>query len=313
MDIMWLYVAFFLAVQEPPAPLGVAEILSRTAEEAEVLSQNAPKVLTLETLEQRALMPASRFRPRIGKAATEIPKPRLQSREIVSEYSVGTLKESATQDLFELRQVVEVDGHKVQSPASARHALSLGIRSPDDRVRKKMLEDFAKHGLVDIATDYGLILLAFAKRAQENMDFRIAGDEQVGADPAIAVAWRQKSSDAGVLVFAGNQASRRTMQGRLLVRKSDGLPLRIETWTERAANGHVSREEATVDYVQSTHGFLTPASVVHRHLIDGNLITENLYRYEPFKMFGADTEIKFTELPETAPATPPTAPPPTKK
>jgi len=64
-----------------------------------------------------------------------------------------------------------------------------------------------------------------------------------------------------------------------------------------------------VDYVQSTHGFLTPASVVHRHLIDGNLITENLYRYEPFKMFGADTEIKFTALPET----PDTAPAPPKK
>jgi hypothetical protein len=250
-------------------------------------------------------MPPSRFRPRIGKAANDIPKPRLQSREIVSEYSVGTLKESTSRNLFELRQVVEVDGRKVQSAESARHALSLGIQSADDRVRKRMLEDFAKHGLVDIATDYGLILLAFAKRAQENMEFKIAGDEQVGADAAIAIAWRQKSSDAGVLVFAGNQASRRTLAGRLLARKSDGLPLRIETWTERAASGHVSREEATVDYVQSTHGFLTPASVVHRHLIDGNLITENLYRYEPFKMFGADTEIKFTELPDTLPTPPP--------
>ena len=46
----------------------------------------------------------------------------------------------------------------------------------------------------------------------------------------------------------------------------------------------------------SPHGFLTPASVVHRHLIDGQLLTENLYRYEPFKLFSADTDIKFTEL-----------------
>lgn len=296
-----------LAAQEPAAGQGLPEILSRAAEEAEVLQQNAPKSLTVETLEQRAVMPPSRFRPRIGKAATESPKPRLQSREIVSEYSVGTLKESTSHDLFELRQVVSVDGRKVQSAESARHALSLGIKSPDDRVRKRMLEDFAKHGLVDIATDYGLILLAFSKRAQENMEFRLAGEEQVGADQAIAVAWRQKSSDSGVLVFAGKEASRRTLQGRLLARKPDSLPLRIETWTERAANGHVSREEATVDYVQSAHGFLTPASVVHRHLIDGNLITENLYRYEPFKMFSADTEIKFTELPESPAATPPPA------
>ena len=67
------------------------------------------------------------------------------------------------------------------------------------------------------------------------------------------------------------------------------------------------RDEATVDYVQSAHGFLTPASVVHRHLIDGKVITENLYRYEAFKMFGASAEIKFTEL-ET-----PLPPPPTVK
>jgi len=310
----WLFPIFlvpaFLGAQQPSTPPALADILSRTAEEAEVLSQNAPKALTLETLEQRTLMPPSRFRPRVGKAATEIPKPRLQMREIVSEYSVGTLKESASHDLFELRQVVTVDGRKVQSVESARHALSLGIKSPDDRVRKRMLEDFARHGLVDIATDYGLILLAFSKRGQDDMEFRIAGDEQVGADAAIAITFRQKSSDAGVLMFAGNQAARRSLQGRLIVRKSDGLPLRIETWAERAANGHVSREEGTVDYVQSTHGFLTPASVVHRHLVDGRLITENLYRYEPFKLFAADAEIKFTELPDTPP---PTTPPPPKK
>lgn len=306
---MWLVLTLLLALplpgQEPQPAVGLPQILSRTAEEAEVLAQNAPKALTKEVLEQRALMPPSRFRPRIGKAATEVPKPRLQTREIVSEYSVGTLKESTSHALFELRQVIEVDGRKVQTAESARHALSLGIKSPDDRVRKRMLEDFAKHGLVDIATDYGLVLLAFTKRAQEDMEFEVAGDEQVGPDPAIAIIWRQRSSDVGALVFTGNQASRRILQGRLLARKSDGLPLRFEAWTEHVSKGHMSREEATVDYIQSAHGFLTPASVVHRHLIDGNLITENLYRYEPFKLFAADAEIKFTELPETPPAAPP--------
>jgi hypothetical protein len=298
---MFLFVTLLLAAQEPPAPPALPQILSRVAEEAEVFQQNAPKALTLETLDQRALMPPSRFRPRIGKAATEVPKPRLQVREIVSEYSVGTLKESTSRDLFELRQVVSVDGRKVQSAESARHALSLGIKSPDDRVRKRMLEDFAKHGLVDIATDYGLILLAFTRRGQENMAIAAAGEEQVGADTAVVLSWRQKSSEEGALVFTGKQASRRTLQGRLLVRKSDGLPLRVEAWTERKEGNATSRENATVEYVESAHGFLTPASVVHRHLINGGLITENLYRYEPFKMFTADTEIKFTELPETPP------------
>jgi len=69
---------------------------------------------------------------------------------------------------------------------------------------------------------------------------------------------------------------------------------------------HVIRDDATVDYVRSAHGFLTPVSVTHRHAVDGRLITENRYRYEPFKLFTSDAEIKFTELPEDPqPSTPP--------
>src|SRR6267154_2022673 len=102
------------------------EILSRVSEEAEVLLQNAPKVLSQETLEQRATMPPTRFRPRIGQAASEIPKARLVVREVVSEYSVGMLKESDSRDLVEFRQVVSVDARPIQTAESARRALSLG-------------------------------------------------------------------------------------------------------------------------------------------------------------------------------------------
>ena len=96
------------------------------------------------------------------------------------------------------------------------------------------------------------------------------------------------------------------MSGRLLVRRSDGLPVRVQAWTEHAQSGHAIRDDATVDYVLSSHGFLVPVSVLHRHVVDTQVITENLYRYEPFKTFGADTEIKFTEMD-------PAFPPPAKK
>jgi hypothetical protein len=304
-----LLAAAFLACALSPAQSSLPDLLSRVAEEAEMLQQNAPKSLSREVLEQRALMPATRFRPRIGKKATAaVPPPRLLVREIVSEYSVGILKESAVRNLTELRQVISVDGRKIQSPERARHALSLGITSPDDRIRKRMLEDFARHGLVDIATDYGIILLAFSKRGLENMNVALAGEEQVGADAAWVLNWQQTSPDAGMLEFLGNQASRLALEGRLLVRQSDGLPLRIQSWSEHPQATHKIRDEATVDYVQSAHGFLTPASVIHRHLVDGQVITENLYRYEPFKMFSADAEIKFTEL-----ETPSPPPAPAKK
>ncbi len=64
------------------------------------------------------------------------------------------------------------------------------------------------------------------------------------------------------------------------MRASDGLPLRIEAWAEYEQAKRKIRDEASVDYVMSSHGFLTPASVVHRHIVDGQTITENLYRYE---------------------------------
>src|ERR1035438_619341 len=232
---MLVAAAVFLCLQSAAQP-NLPELLSRMAEEAEVLQQNAPKSLTLETLEQRTLMPPSRFRPRIGNAANAPPKPRLVVRQVISEYSVGILKNSTSQNLTELRQVISVDGRKVQSVESARHALSLGIASPDDRLRKRMLEDFAKHGLVDIATDYGIFLLAFLKRGLQNMKVTFGGEEQVGADAAWVLDWQQISPDAGLLQFVGNQASRVALRGRLLVRKSDGLPLRIQSWSEHALN-----------------------------------------------------------------------------
>ena len=123
----------------------------------------------------------------------------------------------------------------------------------------------------------------------------------------LLLRWKQVSSEGGQLEFRGKFVSRRAMQGILWVRKSDGLPLRIQVWVESVTEKRTIRDEATVEYQLSLHGFLTPASVVHRHIMDRQLLTENLYRYEPFKLFAADAEIKFTDLPDPAP------PPPQKK
>ncbi len=281
--------------------------LRRTAEEADALERNITRAISQESLEQRALLPPSRFKPRIGKDTTAAPQPRLRVRKIVSEYSVGTLQETGSADLHEFRQVISVDGRAVQSVESARHALSLGVQSRDDRVRKRMLEDFAKHGLVDVATDYGLILLEFTPRGMANLTFAPLAEERIGADAAQVFAWRQKTTAGGELEFHGRQVVRQALEGRLWVRKADGLPLRVDAWAQYTDGQHRIRDEATVDYVQSVHGFMTPVSVFHRHLVDGQPITENLYRYQPFRLFSSDAEIKFTEVPD------PPAPAPVKK
>ncbi len=284
------------------AQSSLQQLLSRVAEEAEVFRQNAPKALTQETLEQRALMAPSRFHMRAGAAAANPPPAlRMQVRQLVSEYSVGVLKDSVSHDLVEFRQVISVDGRPVQSAESARHALSLGMQSPDDRLRKRMLEDFARHGLVDIATDYGIILLAFDKRGLAQMKLALGGETNIGADTARAILWQQTSDSGAELEFRGRTATRHPLRGTLWVREPDGLPLRVEAMAETTDRQHTFRDQGTVEYVLSTHGFLTPVSVRHQHIVDGKLMTENVYRYEPFKLFAADAEIKFTEVPEPPP------------
>jgi hypothetical protein len=284
---------------QPTAPF---RIPPRVAEEAEVLQQNAPKILTQETLEQRSVMPPSRFRPRLGSAIDQATGPRFRVREVISEFSFGALRDSASHNLVEFRQVVSVDGQPLQSADTALRALSLGVQAGDDRVRKRMLEEFARNGLVDIATDYALILLAFTSRGQQQMQFVPLGQAFVGTDAALTLSWKQNSTEGGVLEFHGQQSVRRALQGTLWVRAADGLPLRVNAWMEYTDQAqHLIRDDATVDYLMSQHGFLTPASVVHRHLVNGVVMTENLYRYEPFKLFSTSSAIKFGEVPDTPP------------
>lgn len=280
------------------AQIAPAEILARVSEEAATFQENLPKTIAQETLTQKALLAPSRlitFGPR-GNAVPR--KPRMVSHEVVSEYSVGHLKNSGSHNLFEFRHVVSVDGRPVRSVETARRELTLGIRSQDDSARKRMLQDYAKFGLVDVATDYGLILLAFTKRGLENMEVTPAGQGRVGADAALTFAWKQVSADAGELEFRGRQAVRQALQGMLWVRASDGLPLRIQAWAEYEQPPHKVRDEASVEYAMSSHGFLTPASVVHRHIIDGQTVTENLYRYANFRLFTSESELNFSEVPD---------------
>ena len=96
--VIWFVLLISPAFAQPP----LSKILARVSEEAEVLQQNAPKILTQETLAQRALMPPSRFRPRNESAAAGADS-RLRIREIVSEYSFGALSEAPTHNLLEFR------------------------------------------------------------------------------------------------------------------------------------------------------------------------------------------------------------------
>jgi hypothetical protein len=123
----------------------------------------------------------------------------------------------------------------------------------------------------------------------------------VGAEDALIFSWKQKSAEAGELEFIGRQAERHALAGRLWVRASDGLPLRVEAWAEHVDGKHRIRDQARVEYTMRSRGFLAPTSVLHQHIVDQQLLTENRYTYGPFKIFAADAEVKFGVEPAPAP------------
>jgi hypothetical protein len=276
-------------------PLG--DILSRVSEEAEMFRRIAPQTLTEETLAQRTLKPQPRFRPRVGAGVKTAPALQYLTREVVSEYSFATLRD-ASGSLHEFRQVISVDGRRVNTPEQARHALSLGLKSEDDRARKRMLEDFRKLGLIDAVMDFGQVLLLFTKRELPNYDFHIAGTDRLGADEAVVLTYTQRHGQQTMLVFEGRKTIRAKLDGKLWVRKQGGLPLRISMRSQWKEQGHSRLHEAIVEYAATPFGIVAPVSVKHSEYFDKVLITENLFRYTPFKKFGADAEIKFDAAPE---------------
>ncbi len=274
------------------AEAGLPDILQRVAEEAEVFRSVAKDVVSEETLTHRWLKPPSRFRPRAGQDAIEPPKPKLETREVVSEYAFGFLKE-APGVLHEFRQVVSVDGKKVLAAEKARRSLSLNLRSEDDILKKQMLRDFEKHGLRGAATtDFGQILLMFSKRRLPGYRFKVKGESRMGADEAIQLTYEETRKES-LTVFAGRDTLHQALKGELWVRKQDFVPLRVTMDAERPENDYAVSIQATVDYAPTAHGVVMPVSVLHREIAKGVVLTENQYRYAPFKKFSAETELKF--------------------
>ncbi|MDX1983004.1 MAG: hypothetical protein SFV51_22225 [Bryobacteraceae bacterium] len=277
--------------------------LLRLAEEAQVFSYLAPKVIGQEKLEQVAMEPVPRFRAR--GARLEIPYRR---REIISEYGYSTFKDDPS-NLHELRQVVSVDGRQLKSRTKARETLTMGMRGDNDKLKKKMLKDFEAFGLREAATDFGQIILLFTQAGQANLDLKFLRNDYIGPERAIVFSYAQKVGEQAMTVFEGRRAVRHQLRGEVWLRESDGLPLRVTIGAEREAvksdddKDQVLKYAAVIDYQNSPHGLVLPVAVKYNETLDALLLIENRFSYSDFKMFGASSEIKFTveDLPPSPP------------
>jgi hypothetical protein len=261
--------------QGPARKLGLAQLLSRVADQAEAFRKVAPTMLADETLTQRTR--------RAGAAAD------YETHEVVSVYAFGGLPEAPTV-IHEIRKVVSVDSKQVTSRSKAREAMTLGLHSADDKLKKKLLEDFEKHGLRGAVTDFGQVILLFSARHQKDYQFEQTGDQVVGVDRALVLKYKQTGGAGGVMVFRGNGAEKQALQGELIVRESDGMPLRVTMTSTLASKDGDTKDTLEVNYIDSGFGCVVPASVQHREYFKTDVLSENAFRYGPFRKIGDESK-----------------------
>lgn len=272
-----------------PVAVDFQALLNRVGEEAEVFQQNITLVVGEETLKQRAQKRPGRFRSHLGSTAPAAIN--FQSRELTSEYAVAPFKES-NGDLHEVRQVTRIDGRQILKLREARMSLAMGMKSEDDKLRRKLLLEFEKHGLIGTAVDFGLNLLLFRKQAMLNYTFYAIGERRLGADTVLVFRFKQKKGEGQMSVYEGNKLIRQQLEGELWVTPA-GIPLRIQLGSLIKENGQAIIDIGVTDYAMSPYGFLLPVTVVHTRKADGQMVAENIFKYERFQKFAADSELKF--------------------
>ena len=275
-------------------------LVARLAEEANAFQKIAPQVLGEEALHQRAQKPPTRFRPRVGDAAKEPPKPVWQQRDILSEYSFAEFSgESGA--LHELRQVVAVDGRKVEDTKKAQSALAKAVTSSSDERKKQLLKDFERHGLIGAATDFGQIILLFSTREIGRYEFTFQRREPRGAAFMLVFGYKQIDGNDAVTLVEGrkNDAMRHLRaEGEVWVWEANYQPVKIIIAAGQGEGALAVREEATVEYSMSDYGAVLPVSTEHREIRAGKVVAENQFNYRDFKKFGASSDIKFEAQPE---------------
>jgi len=283
--------SFACLLAEQPSAAAEDPLIAALARHAEAFGSKARLLIAQETLLQRSYgYPAHRHLA-IGAAAEQM-RASYQVHEIISEYSIGPLKGAAPGQLVEARAISTRDGVAVLSTEAARRRLAADLAAGEERARKKTLEELTAMGLADVATDYGTILLAFTPTGLADLALSPVGSAWIGTEKAAVYTWTQERS-GGALEFRGRKVARRPMKGRIWLRLTDGMPLRITAGMSHDEGAHALRDDASIDFTMSAAGCVVPASVAHRHWVDGKMLTENLYTYAPFHRFATDTRIDF--------------------
>lgn len=287
----WMTVAWTLTLllMAQDAPLDRA----RLASQAQSFAEQLRNLISEETLRQKSFRYSSRMRIRFGENALKPIEPKIQTREIHSEFGFA-LRGKESPVWAELRKVKDVDGRVVMAPKQARERLISGITSDDDRSRVRMMEEFTRYGLEDLATDYSLSLLMFRVGEVDKFQFEPVGTEFAGADRVNVYRFSRSDDAVAVTLIDRRQAVRRPLAGRIWLRADTGVPMRIELIAEQSEGKARLVDEGVIEYVPTKFGTVAPRTVKHSRRLNGVVLVETTFDYKEFQKFGADAELKFT-------------------
>ncbi|MDQ6760178.1 MAG: hypothetical protein M3Z32_09985 [Acidobacteriota bacterium] len=282
--LLWTRLSLGLAILHLPTPAQddpkLQEALYRLVREAALFWQTAPGFLGRETIHQQVLLVHRR------RNGTIDPKRQDESRsqEILSWYTLAAFRR-APEALREFRRIYEIDGKPLEEESEAKSALVAQIKSRDDHIREELLKQFENKSLAGTATDFGQLLLLFTKRNLDQYTFAQTTPSRVGADQALVIAFQQVGGDQALRIVDGRKKVAQKLQGEILVRQGDYLPLRITLNSTRELKDNEIRDEATLDYAV-TQGALLPASLTYRRSVNGGVVVESTYRYSGWERAG---------------------------
>jgi hypothetical protein len=284
--LIGLLSALVLAAQSHGAPskAGLEEYLAALGRTAATFSATAPGLVADETLDQRGRRGFVEIlrgkKNQVKDLDIRLPK-EFRTHNVVSTYKLEEAGEGHV--LHEVRTIVTMDGESLTESGEARHAMTIGSRSTDDEMKRRLLENLEQEQLEGAVTDFGQLILLFTARLQKDYEFSLEDSQNLNGEPAVILRYRQVAGDQGLTFFRERTEERQTAAGEIWLRAKDFLPVRITLNTEEVRSKKFTiRTEATIDYQASRFG-LVPGHVVHRQFLNTELMVENDLRYANFR------------------------------
>src|SRR5579863_5156890 len=189
--------ALLLHAQSLPGVEDCLEALARTAAN---FAATAPGLKAEETLDQRGRRGFVEILRGKNVKDLDIKLPQdFRMHRVISSYALAEIGEAHV--LHEIRTIVTMDGESTTGAGDAPHAMTIGLRSADDRTKRILLEDLEREQLEGAVTDFGQLILLFTQRRQKDYAFAMAGEQHLGDEPIVVLGYLQLSGSHGLTVF----------------------------------------------------------------------------------------------------------------